>query len=66
MDNKPNRRLEDSIDTNKHIRKMNLDRRKQNHERRAISFSIYKGPARRLTIDRRLKVNDRRMVAEEK
>lgn len=56
----PRRRMKDNVDTKNTKRKLNLDRRRENHERRVLDNSDYTGPARRLTIDRRLKVTDRR------
>ena len=56
------RRLKDTLaskNTNKN-RKMNLDRRVVNNERRVSAGSNYNGPARRNTIDRRLNLKDRR------
>ena len=64
MDKKPKRRTEDKIEASKPSCKLNLDRRRINHERRAMSHNDYHGPARRLTIDRRLNVRDRREVEE--
>lgn len=63
MDKKPKRRTEDKIEASKSSCKMNLDRR-INHERRVMSHNDYHGPARRLTIDRRLNLRDRREVEE--
>ena len=54
------RRLQDSIISKDPGRKLNLDRRVKNRERRADSDPNYNGPARRLTIDRRLNLKDRR------
>lgn len=54
------RRLQDGITSKNPTRKMNLDRRTQNSERRVNVDSDYAGPARRFTVDRRLKTKDRR------
>ena len=54
------RRLQDNIISKDPGRKLNLDRRVKNSERRADSDPNYNGPARRLTIDRRLNLKDRR------
>ncbi len=54
------RRLQDNIISKDPGRKLNLDRRVKNSERRADSDPNYNGPARRLTIDRRLTLKDRR------
>ena len=54
------RRLQDSIISKDPGRKLNLDRRTKNSERRADSDPNYNGPARRLIIDRRLNLKDRR------
>lgn len=60
MNTHPLRRLEDSVKHKSFLRKMNFDRRLQYHERRWIDYAVYTGPARRLLVDRRLKVSDRR------
>lgn len=56
----PRRRIQDGITSKNPTRKMNLDRRLKNHERRSNSDSDYKGPSRRYTIDRRQTNKDRR------
>lgn len=57
----PQRRIQDGISIKKSTRKMNLDRRCENSERRGNADPNYKGPCRRYTIvDRRLKNKDRR------
>ena len=56
----PQRRIQDGISIKKSTRKMNLDRRCENSERRGNGDPNYKGPSRRYTIDRRLKNKDRR------
>lgn len=57
---KPRRRIQDGITPKHPGRKMNLDRRLKNNERRSNIETGYKGPSRRFTIDRRLKTKDRR------
>lgn len=54
------RRLQDSIESKDPTRKMNYDRRLKNNERRSRNDADYDGPSRRLTIDRRRTVVDRR------
>ncbi len=56
----PQRRIQDGISIKKSIRKMNLDRRFENSERRGNGDPSYKGPIRRYNIDRRLSNKDRR------
>ena len=56
----PQRRIQDGISIKKSHRKMNLDRRCQNSERRGNGDPNYSGPSRRYNIDRRLKNKDRR------
>jgi hypothetical protein len=56
----PQRRIQDGISIKKSNRKMNLDRRCENSERRGNGDPNYKGPSRRYNIDRRLKNKDRR------
>ena len=56
----PQRRLKDGISLKKSYRKMNLDRRHENSERRGGGDPNYKGPVRRYNIDRRLTNKDRR------
>lgn len=56
----PQRRIQDGISIKKSTRKMNLDRRCENSERRGSGDPNYKGPSRRYNIDRRLKNKDRR------
>lgn len=58
----PQRRLKDGISLKKSYRKMNLDRRHENNERRGERDPNYKGPVRRYNIDRRLTNKDRRKV----
>lgn len=55
-----NRRLQDTVHPSNLKRKLNLDRRAHNSERRVSSNQGYKGPFRRYTIDRRVNLNDRR------
>ena len=52
------RRFADSIDARG--RKLKLDRRVDQRDRRADAASGYKGPARRKTIDQRVNTKDRR------
>ena len=54
------RRLQDGIVSKDPNRKLNLDRRVVNSDRRIAEDSNYNGPARRNTIDRRLNLKDRR------
>lgn len=57
----PHRRIQDGITSKTPTRKMNLDRRGLNRERRSSNNdSDYKGPSRRYTIDRRVNIKDRR------
>ena len=56
----PQRRIQDGIAIKKSTRKMNLDRRCENSERRGSGDPNYTGPSRRYNIDRRLKNKDRR------
>ena len=56
----PQRRIQDGISIKNSTRKMNLDRRVTNSERRGSGDGNYKGPSRRYTIDRRLTNKDRR------
>ncbi len=58
-----NRRVQDGITSKSHARKMNLNRRHPNSERRGDGEPNYTGPSRRYTIDRRLTTRDRRMAA---
>jgi hypothetical protein len=58
----PQRRIKDGIILRKSSRNMNLDRRRQNSERRGNGDPNYTGPARRYTIDRRLNNKDRRQA----
>ena len=60
---KPQRRIQDGISIKNSTRKMNLERRVQNSERRGSGDANYKGPSRRYTIDRRLNLKDRRKAA---
>jgi len=55
---KTSRRLADSI--NSRGRKLKLDRRVDQQDRRADTATEYKGPARRKTIDQRENTKDRR------
>jgi len=59
-DIKKGRRLQDGIVSKDPNRKLNLDRRVTQNERRFDSDPNYKGPSRRYTIDRRLNTKDRR------
>ena len=54
------RRIQDGKNLKNSTRKMNLDRRCQNGDRRGNGDPNYKGPSRRYTIDRRLTTKDRR------
>ena len=54
------RRLQDAITSDNLNRKLNLDRRIVNNDRRANTDPNYKGTARRNTIDRRMDLKDRR------
>lgn len=58
--NDPHKRLQDSVSASKLKRNLKLDRRATNNERRVSSDPSYKGPVRRYTIDRRMKLHDRR------
>jgi len=60
VEDKPRRRLQDSITSKNPTGKMNLDRRYPNSERRSNKDSDYEGPPRRFTIDRRKTNKDRR------
>jgi len=55
-----NRRIQDAIISKDPRRKLNLDRRSANSDRRVDTDPHYNGPARRNTIDRRLNIKDRR------
>ena len=57
---KYHRRLQDAITSKNPTRKLNLDRRSKNSERRTNAASTFNGKARRFTIDRRLNNKDRR------
>ena len=57
------RRIADDTAVKNSIRTMNLDRRRQNSDRRGKGDPKYKGPSRRYTIDRRLTTKDRRKNA---
>ena len=57
---KPRRRIQDGITSNDPTGKLDLDRRYKNSERRFKYSSVYKGRARRFTIDRRKTTRDRR------
>ena len=54
------RRIQDSITSRDPTRKLNLDRRTINSERRVNNDPNYCGQTRRYTIDRRLHTKDRR------
>jgi hypothetical protein len=54
------RRIQDAIISKDPGRKLNLDRRTQNSDRRVDTDPHYNGPARRNIIDRRLNLKDRR------
>lgn len=54
------RRLQDAVTSDNLKRKLNLDRRIVNSDRRANTNSNYKGLARRNTIDRRMNLKERR------
>jgi hypothetical protein len=56
----PRRRIQDGIKSKNPSGKMNLNRRRENSERRTNKDSDYKGPSRRFTIDRRVATKDRR------
>ena len=55
-----NRRLQDGISSKNPTRKLNLDRRLKNNERRTNYDYSFSGQPRRYTIDRRLTNKDRR------
>jgi hypothetical protein len=57
---KTGRRLLDTLISKDPSRKFNVDRRTNGSERRVNTDPSYKGPVRRNTIDRRLKLKDRR------
>ncbi len=54
------RRLQDTLSKDHPKRKLNLDRRIANSDRRVAEDPNYNGPARRNTIDRRMNLKDRR------
>jgi hypothetical protein len=54
------RRLQDTLSKDHPKRKLNLDRRAANSDRRVAEDPNYNGPARRNTIDRRMNLKDRR------
>ena len=62
VEDKPHRRIQDAITSKTPTRKMNLDRRYKNSERRCLKDSGYKGWARRFTVDRRKTAKDRRKL----
>ena len=63
MSTKNHRRIQDDIESKNATHMMNLDRRLKLAERRNLNYNYhYDGPARRLTIERRLKIHDRRGV----
>ena len=57
------RRIADGTAVKNSTRTMNLDRRRQNSDRRGSGDPNYKGLSRRYTIDRRLTTKDRRKTA---
>jgi len=58
-----NRRIQDGIASKNSTRKMNLNRRHENSERRGTGDPNYNGPSRRYTIDRRINTRDRRQAS---
>jgi len=62
VEDKSHRRIQDGITSKTPTRKMDLDRRYKNSERRSIKDIAYKGWARRFTIDRRKTTKDRRNI----
>ncbi len=54
------RRAHDNISNKKTVRRLNLDRRLFQRERRMSESFTYKGVPRRYTIDRRVTLGDRR------
>ena len=54
------RRIQDGKNLKNSTRRMNLDRRCKNSDRRGNGDPNYKGPSRRYNIDRRLTTKDRR------
>ena len=54
------RRLQDTVTLKDSSRKLNLDRRVLSVDRRVDTDPNYKGPARRYTVDSRVKLKDRR------
>ena len=56
----PQRRIQDGTTIKNSTRKMNLNRRRPNSDRRRNGEPNHKGPSRRYTIDRRLTTKDRR------
>jgi len=56
----PGRRLQDGIISKDPNRKLNLDRRVKNSDRRVNTEPDYKCPSRRYNIDRRKNLKDRR------
>lgn len=61
--NEPRRRIQDSIEFDQSDRKMSLDRRRINNERRDCAATSSQLPVRRFTIDRREK-SDRRSIED--
>lgn len=59
----PQRRIKDGISLRKSSRKLNLDRRREDSERRGNRDPNYMGPSRRYNLDRRLTNKDRRQAA---
>ena len=57
------RRLQDSIESKNPTRNMNYDRRLKNNERRSNYETLLDTPSRRLTIDRRMILKDRRKAS---
>ncbi len=62
---KCNRRLQDAIKSKNPTRNMNYDRRLKDNERRSMQYYPHEGLPRRLTIDRRLTIKDRRINIEQ-
>lgn len=63
MSTKIHRHIQDNITSKNATHMMNLDRRLKIVERRNMNYNYnYNGPARRFTIERRLKIDDRRGI----
>lgn len=60
QDVRQGRRVSDAIVPKDATHKMNLERRVKGNERRQSDNSSYRGPGRRLTVDRRINTKDRR------